>query len=139
MGVIKRAQLGDENTKFFHANATIRHSNNTIRGLHDSNGIEKFQHDEKVVILWESLKERLGQSEFCNMHFDLNSLLVPIANLEDLILPFSNDEIDGVVNNLKSDKSPGPDGFHTDFMKKCWPVIKQYFYDLCLGFFNHDI
>jgi hypothetical protein len=63
-----------------------------------------------------------------------HSLLVPIANLEDLILPFSNDEIDGVVNNLKSDKSPGPDGFNMDFMKKCWPVIKQYFYDLCLGF-----
>jgi hypothetical protein len=73
------------------------------------------------------------------MHFDLNSLLVPIENLEDLILPFSNDEIDGVVNNLKSDKSPGPDGFNTDFMKKCWPIIKQDFYDLCLGFYNHDI
>jgi hypothetical protein len=91
------------------------------------------------VILWESFKERLGQNEFCNMHFDLNSLLVPIENLEDLILPFSNDEIDEVVNNLKSDKSPGPDGFNTDFMKKCWPIIKQDFYDLCLGFYNHDI
>jgi hypothetical protein len=73
------------------------------------------------------------------MHFDLNSLLVPIENLEDLILPFSNDEIDGVLNNLKSNKSPGPDGFNTDFMKKCWPILKQHFYDLCLGFFNHDI
>jgi hypothetical protein len=73
------------------------------------------------------------------MHFDLNSLLVPIENLEDLILPFSNDEIDEVVNNLKSDKSPGSDGFNTDFMKKCWPIIKQDFYDLCLGFYNHDI
>jgi hypothetical protein len=53
------------------------------------------------------------------MHFDLSSLLVPIVNLEDLTLPFSNDEIDGVVSNLKSNKSPGPDGFNTDFMKKC--------------------
>jgi hypothetical protein len=24
-------------------------------------------------------------------------------------------------------------------MKKCWEVIKLDFYDLCLGFFNHDI
>jgi hypothetical protein len=40
------------------------------------------------------------------MHFDLNSILVPSDNLEDLILPFSNEEIDGVVANLKSDKSP---------------------------------
>jgi hypothetical protein len=53
------------------------------------------------------------------MHFDLNSLLVPIDDLENLILPFSNEEINGVVSNLKSDKSPGPYGFNTDFMKKC--------------------
>jgi hypothetical protein len=52
------------------------------------------------------------------MHFDLNSIPVPSDNFEDLILPFSNEEIDGVVANLKSDKSPGLDGFSTDFMKK---------------------
>jgi hypothetical protein len=40
------------------------------------------------------------------MHFDLNSILVPSDNLEDLILPFSNEEIDEVMANLKSDKSP---------------------------------
>jgi hypothetical protein len=73
------------------------------------------------------------------MHFDLNSILVPIDNLEDLALPFSNEEIDGVVNNLKSDKSPGLDSFNTDFMKKCWPVMKYDFYELCMGFFNNDI
>jgi hypothetical protein len=50
-GEIKWAKLGDENTKFFHANATIKHSKNCIRALQDSNGIERFQHDEKVVLL----------------------------------------------------------------------------------------
>jgi hypothetical protein len=28
-----------------------------------------------------------------------------------------------VVANLPSGKAPGPDGFNTDFMKKCWPGI----------------
>jgi hypothetical protein len=68
------------------------------------------------------------------MHFDLRSILEPIADLEDLILPFSNEEINEIVSNLKSDKSPGPDGFNTDFMKKCWPVVKEDFYKLCQGF-----
>jgi hypothetical protein len=36
-----------------------------------------------------------------------------------LVIPFSNEEIDGVVKNMKIDKSPWPDGFNTDFMKKC--------------------
>jgi hypothetical protein len=53
--------------------------------------------------------------------------LVPIDDLANLILPFSNKEINEVVSNLKSDKSPGPDGFNTDFMKKCWPVTKRIF------------
>jgi hypothetical protein len=65
--------------------------------------------------------------------------LVPIDDLANLILPFSNEEINGVVSNLKSDNSAGPDGFNTDFMKKCSPVTKQDFYDLCVYFFNHDI
>jgi hypothetical protein len=68
--VIKWAKLGDENTKVFHANAAIRHSKNSIRSLKDSNGIKKFQHDEKATILWEAFKDRLGQSECCSMHFD---------------------------------------------------------------------
>jgi hypothetical protein len=44
-----------------------------------------------------------------------------------------------VVKNLKTNKSPGPNGFNTDFMKKCWNVIKSDFYDPCAGFFNHEI
>jgi hypothetical protein len=70
------------------------------------------------------------------MYFDLDSIHVPI---DDLVLPFTNDEVDDMARNLKSDKSLGPYGFNADFMKKCWDVIKYDFYDLCSGGFNHDI
>jgi hypothetical protein len=73
------------------------------------------------------------------MHSDLSSILEPIADLEDLILPFSNEKINEIVSNLESDKSAGADGFNTDFMKKCWLVVKEDFYKLCQGFFNHDV
>jgi hypothetical protein len=97
------------------------------------------QHADKASLLWESFRERLGQSEYHNMHYDLDLLLQPINDLDDLVLPFSTDEIDEVVSNIKNDKSSGPDGFNIDFMKKCWPIIKQDFYDLCWGFFKHEI
>jgi hypothetical protein len=123
-----------KNTNSFHANVTIRHSKNYIRSLQDGNGVAKVQHEGKALLLWESFKESLGQSEYLNMHFDLEAPLMPIDDIETLVLPFSNEEIDDVVRNLKIDKSPGSDGFNTDFMKKCWDAIKSDFYDMCSGF-----
>jgi hypothetical protein len=35
------------------------------------------------------------------------------------------------VSSLPYDKSPRPDGFNTDFVKQCWPLIKHDFYKLC--------
>jgi hypothetical protein len=50
-GNIKWAKLGDENTKFFHANATIIHNKSTIKSLKDQNGVEIFKHEDKATII----------------------------------------------------------------------------------------
>jgi hypothetical protein len=62
-------------------------------------------------------------------------LIQPIGNLSGLEQPFSSLEIDQIIARLPSNKSPGPDGFNTDFVKKCWPVIAPDFYDLFNKFF----
>jgi hypothetical protein len=84
--------------------------------------------------LWEAYKERLGTSEFTQFHFDLHDLLQPDIDLSDLVLPFGKEEIDNIIKNLLSGKTPGPDGFNSDFMKKCWMVKADDFYDLCADF-----
>jgi hypothetical protein len=33
--------------------------------------------------------------------------------------PFTDNEIEDVIKDLPNDKSPGPDGFNNDFIKKC--------------------
>jgi hypothetical protein len=43
------------------------------------------------------------------------------------------------VAALPSDKSLGPDGFNTNFIKKCWPIISQDFYDLCDQFYHGGV
>jgi hypothetical protein len=42
------------------------------------------------------------------MYLDLDYLLEPFRDLESLDDPFSIEEIDLVVRDLKADKSPGP-------------------------------
>ena len=37
------------------------------------------------------------------------------------------------------DKAPGPDGFNGMFVKKCWPIIKEDFYNLCDSFFKLEV
>jgi hypothetical protein len=86
---------------------------------------------QKANILWEAFKDRLGTTDNPNMLFNLEELLQRAEDLDFLTQPFSHEEIDSVVANLPGDKSPGPDGFNKDFVKKCWSIIKFDFYKLC--------
>jgi len=63
-GTIKWVKFGDEGTKFFHANATIKFNRNLITTLKDPNGSLVSNHEQKATILWEAFKERLGKTEF---------------------------------------------------------------------------
>lgn len=137
-GTFKWVTCGDAGTKFFHANATIRHRKNLITFLSDSNGIQQSDHHLKAAILWESFEDRFGQSEFQAMTLDLDTLTQASTNLGCLEEPFSTKEIDSIIQHLPSDKSSGPDGFNTEFGKKCWPILKQDFYKLCQAFYDGD-
>jgi hypothetical protein len=60
------------------------------------------------------------------MYFDLQSLLTAPENLDCLEEPFIKEEIDSAIQHLPTDKSPGPDGFNGDFLKRCnrqWLLI----------------
>jgi hypothetical protein len=61
-GTIRWVKHGDEGTKFFHANATIKQRRNLITALQDSNGQPQFDHHIKAGLLWEAYKDRLGTS-----------------------------------------------------------------------------
>jgi hypothetical protein len=108
--------------QFFYSTTIIRNNKNTILVLKDNNGQEKFNHEDKASLLRDAFKERLVTFKFTHMHFDLNHFIHPIADLEDLTLPFT-EEINSIVASLPNGKSLGPDGFNTKFMKRCWPII----------------
>jgi hypothetical protein len=86
-GTVKWVRFGDEDTKFFHANATIRQRRNLITSLKDSSGLSHTDHNSKANILWEAFKERLGTSDSPEMSFNLEQLLQKADNLEWLSDP----------------------------------------------------
>jgi mevalonate pyrophosphate decarboxylase len=68
-------QLGDENTKFFHAMATERYRRNNISQILNSDGSMVNDHQEKILMLWEEFRKRLGFTVQTEIQFDLGSLV----------------------------------------------------------------
>jgi hypothetical protein len=126
-------------SRFFHVHATVKHRRNSIASLADDNGIIQSEHDHKSNLLWNAFKSRLGSSDFLGIDFDLTGLLPRHDGLQWLDSPFTKQEIESIIKSLLSNKSPSPDGFNTNFVKKCWHVIAQDFYDLCDKFYQEDV
>jgi len=81
----------------------------------------------------------LAISEDSAMLFDLEELLTRPLDLSCLETEFTKDEIIDVISDLPTNKSPGPDGFSNEFLKRCWPTIKEDFYTLCKDFQNSNV
>jgi hypothetical protein len=131
-----KVKFGDECTKFFHAMATNSHRKNTISQILNEDGIWVQDHSGKEALLWSAFRNRLGISTQVTMLFNLDSLITPRDDMESLGAPIFREEIDTVVKRLPSDKAPGPDGFNGLFIKKCWNIIKNDFYQLCQDIFK---
>src|ERR1044072_4129781 len=70
------------------------------------------------------------------MKFNLENLLSEVPDLHSLTEPFDKKEIDDTVKHMPTDKAPGPDGFNVMFLKKCWPIVCEDFYQLTQEFFD---
>ena len=127
-------------TQFFYTKASINYRHNHIAVLQNDDQVEVSDHAGKAAILLETYKKRLGTSQKTSTHLDLVSLFGQRQNsdiFDKLELPFTEEEIDAVVKDLPTDKSPGPDGFNNEFLKSCWDIIKgdvlKFIYDFHAG------
>ena len=132
---IRWTKFRDENTKFFHAAAIERYKINTITSLKTWK-ICVCDYSEKVTLLLEEYKQRMGCTTSPDMLYNLSQLVQSNSNLRRLSKPFTIEEINNIVKQMPADKAPDPDGFNGYFIKSCWETIKGDFYSLCFDFFN---
>ena len=136
---IRWIKMGEENTKFFHAMATKRFRRSFISSLQLPDGHIVTDHDQLAAVAWNCFIDRMGSSRGVSVRFDLDSIISPVNNLDALVSPFTNEEMDKVVQKMPVDKAPGPDGFNEMFLKRCWSIIKEDFYNLANDFFSQNV
>jgi hypothetical protein len=55
------------------------------------------------------------------------------------MIPFTNEEIESVMKNIRTDRALGPDGFNGFLTKKCWTTIKEDFIKLDNDFYSGNM
>lgn len=125
--------VGDQNNKTFHNAIKSRQAQNTIREIRCPNGV--------VVTKQEDIKDEAVRffSAFLNQSPDdytgasideLKELLTFRCTVEDCALleaEVTEEEIRRVIFAMPTNKSPGPDGFPSEFFKTTWPIVASDF------------
>lgn len=126
----KLCKLGDENTSFLHTSASARLRKNQIRVLHNQN-TPIYSHDGKAQLLHDFYKNLLGTSTPVTWNFSLHELYPSGPNLNHINAMLTDEEIKQALMHMRTDSSPGPDGFGPAFFKKFWNIVQSDITELC--------
>ena len=118
---------GDKNTKFFHQRASQRRRKNTIEGLYDADGVWRRDAGEIAGIAEEYYKSLFTAS--CNLNTEavLASVdrVVTGDMINDLVRPYTAEEVRMALVQMHPSKAPGPDGMTPFFFQKFWHIVGQ--------------
>ena len=119
---------GDSNSSFFHKCANGRKRKKAIFSLEDRDKVLTEKEELKKHIT-DYYKNLFGREEEINMHLDENfweqSQRMSEEGNTDLTKPFTLEELDAAVKDMKNSTAPGPDGFSIEFFKEFWPKVRE--------------
>jgi len=120
---ITNLKLGDANTKNFHRRANARRRKNYMQKLQNGRGWA-VTHDEKVAVAQTHFGEIMGRPPQRSTDLNWDTIDITQHDLRGLDTPFTEEELKNAINQMPSDKAPGPDRFTGAFLKSCRDIIK---------------
>ena len=120
---ISNLKEGDANTKFFHRRVNARRRKNHIHRIQNEHGWVT-EHDAKEKLIHEHFSKVMKRGPRSRKDFNWEELNLEPLDLHGLGAPMAKCEVLEAINDMPSDKAPGPDGFTGLFFKKCWGIIK---------------
>ena len=117
---------GDRNSSYFHKQAATRNNINCVQEIHIQ---------DRIISSHEEIKKEATR-HFSGLFkaqpvLDDAELMTLIPNViktsenESLTQAITMEEIKRVVDGMKDDRAPRPDGFNGTFVKLCWNIIKN--------------
>ncbi|KAL0413621.1 UNVERIFIED_CONTAM: putative mitochondrial protein [Sesamum radiatum] len=119
---------GDKNTKFFHTVANKRRHINHIRRIRGANG--NWLEDPNDIQRWienyftDIFRSRNTSQEELNRGTAALSSKVSPEMAQDLIRPYTKEEVETALFQMAPFKSPGSDGMPPIFYHHFWHIVK---------------
>ncbi|GMI75496.1 hypothetical protein like AT4G29090 [Hibiscus trionum] len=129
---------GNQNTSFFHNQATYRKRKNIIKGLLDING-EWVTEDRDLLDVATAYFKNLFQTSSPSAATTILEKVTPKMTTEMnqvLMKPFTADEVWMAVKCMAPMKASGMDGFPALFYQKFWGIIGPDISNFCLAILN---
>ncbi|KAG7584349.1 Ribonuclease H-like superfamily [Arabidopsis suecica] len=134
-------QLGDNNSKYFHALTKQRRARNRITGLHDENGIwsaEDKDIQNIAVSYFKDLFTTTNPQAFEESLAEVQTMITDPIN-DFLTAPATECEVRAALFMMHPDKAPGPDGMTALFFQKAWITIKSDLLTLVNSFLHEGL
>lgn len=118
---------GDHNTGFFHARARERRYTNRIKSLTREDGVVLHRQAELEEHAAEFYGNLFSAQEESNPELvtDYVPAKVTEGMNDQLLRPFTDNEIESALFMMHPDKSPGPDGLTAGFYIRHWHLLRE--------------
>jgi len=134
-------KVGDRNNSYFHKAAQVRKMQNSIREIKGPNDVLLQTSEEIKGEAVRFFKEFLTHqpSDFQGMSVDdlrnLMSFRCSATDQDMLTREVTAEEIQKVLFAIPCNKSPGPDGYTSEFFKATWSITGKDFIAAIQSFF----
>ncbi|XP_074283130.1 uncharacterized protein LOC141607675 [Silene latifolia] len=132
---------GDDNTHFFHNQIRARQVHNSVSSIKGTDGILYSNPSDIEHAFLNYYKELLGTSlPTTPVHAPTvrTGRLVTPDHHAILLAPITSAEVKNSMFSIASSKSPGPDGYSSQFFKDTWGTVGDDITDAVKDFFNSE-